>query len=205
MGVWLTSIRRLYIAHGVADNYFGERRDHVEPDARKLLVRLRLELDRLTEAVNRAGGVVAEARALLQGTDETATLLRVCSAESDGDIQDSCDAGPAPRWDPRTRTLFVGRRIVKQFRVPSQNQETVLNAFQEEGWPRRIDDPLPCRGGLNAKYRLHFTLARLNRCGTEPLIRFFGDGTGKGICWEFSNAAAGSPAAEGLSDKRHAA
>jgi hypothetical protein len=177
----------------------------VEPDARKLLVRLRLELDRLTEAVDSASGVVAAAGALLRGTDETATVLRLHSIGTDATTQPADDDRPAPHWDLRTRTLFVGRRVVKQFRVPSRNQETVLNAFQEEGWPRRIDDPLPCRGGLNAKYRLHFTLARLNRCGTEPLIRFFGDGTGEGICWEFSDAAADSPAAQGLKRKRRAA
>ena len=32
--------------------------------------------------------------------------------------------------------------FVKQYRVPSPNQEAVLTVFQEEGWPPRIDDPL---------------------------------------------------------------
>lgn len=185
--------------------FFGEG-DHVEPDARKLLVQLRLELERLTDAVNRANGVVGAARALLQGTDEAASVLRLHSAVDDADAVLPPDVvSAAPHWDPRTRTLFVGRRVAKQFRVPSRNQEIVLSAFEEEGWPRRIDDPLPCRSGLNAKYRLHFTLARLNRCGTEPLIRFFGDGTGEGICWEFTGAAADSPAAQGRGEKRRAA
>ena len=37
--------------------------------------------------------------------------------------------------------------LVKHFRVPSPNRakSVVLNAFQEEGWPRArsVDDPLP--------------------------------------------------------------
>jgi hypothetical protein len=33
--------------------------------------------------------------------------------------------------------------VVKEFKLPAPNQETILTAFQEEGWPPRIDDPLP--------------------------------------------------------------
>ena len=68
------------------------------------------------------------------------------------------------------------------------NQETVLAAFEEEGWPRRIDDPLPPRGALVPKYRLHFTIQCLNQGQLSQLIRFFGDGTGEGVCWELREA-----------------
>ena len=67
----------------------------------------------------------------------------------------------------------------------SPNQEAVLEVFQEEGWPRRIDDPLPPLAEQDPKYRLHFTIRRLNQSQEHCLIRFFGDGTGEGVCWEF--------------------
>ena len=80
--------------------------------------------------------------------------------------------------------------MVKRFRVPAHNQEAVLAAFEEEGWPHRIDDPLPYCAGVKAKYRLHFTIGRLNQSVKQRLIRFFGDGTGEGICWKTAEAAA---------------
>ena len=86
--------------------------------------------------------------------------------------------------------LSIGGRIVKQFRVPGQNQEAILMAFEEEGWPHRIDDPLPYSAGVKAKYRLHFTIGRLNQSVKQRLIRFFGDGTGEGICWKTVETAA---------------
>jgi hypothetical protein len=91
-----------------------------------------------------------------------------------------------PHWDREGRVLSVAGRIVKQYRVPSPNQEAVLAAFHEEGWPRRIDDPLPPQAEQDPKYRLHFTIHRLNQSQKQCLIRFFGDGTGEGVCWALS-------------------
>ncbi len=51
----------------------------------------------------------------------------------------------APCWDGWRRVLRVGVLLVKDYRLPSPTQEAILEAFQEEGWPRRIDDPLPLR------------------------------------------------------------
>ncbi len=57
-------------------------------------------------------------------------------------------------------------------------------AFEEEGWPHRIYDPLPPKGETNPKIRLHETIKWLNRNRENPLLRFLGDGTGEGLCWE---------------------
>ena len=46
-------------------------------------------------------------------------------------------------WDPERRELHVAGLIVKRFKWPAVNQEAILTAFAEEGWPPRIDDPLP--------------------------------------------------------------
>jgi hypothetical protein len=91
---------------------------------------------------------------------------------------------PAPQWDCDRRELRVGVQLVKQFRLPSPNQETILTAFQEESWPPRIDDPLPQRPDHDAKQRLHDTIRSLNRNQKYRLVRFKGDGTGEGVLWE---------------------
>ena len=47
-----------------------------------------------------------------------------------------------PRWIAEARELWLGDRLVKRFRRSATAQEIVLAAFEEEGWPRHIDDPL---------------------------------------------------------------
>jgi hypothetical protein len=98
--------------------------------------------------------------------------------------QKSSAANLLPHWDRDRHELRVGGQLVKQFRLPSPNQEKVLNAFEEENWPVRIDDPLPPNEKLDAKQRLHDTIKNLNRHQKNPLIRFMGDGTGQGVRWE---------------------
>jgi hypothetical protein len=91
---------------------------------------------------------------------------------------------PVPQWDCDRRELRLGTELVKQFRLPSPNQETILTAFQEESWPPRIDDPLPQHPEHDAKQRLHDTIRSLNRNQKYRLVRFKGDGTGEGVLWE---------------------
>jgi hypothetical protein len=76
--------------------------------------------------------------------------------------QDEAAAG-VPRWDAQSRQLWVGPRLVKSFRQPAPAQETILAAFQEEGWPFSIDDPLPPKRGVDSRERLHDTIKRLNQ------------------------------------------
>ncbi|MEQ1828516.1 MAG: hypothetical protein ABL921_21315, partial [Pirellula sp.] len=93
---------------------------------------------------------------------------------------------PFPYWDPVHRQLRVSDYIVKHFRWPARNQELVLTAFQEEGWPKQIDDPLSPVDGLQSKERLHDTIKGLNRHQKLRLIEFHGDGSGEGVLWRFS-------------------
>ena len=88
-----------------------------------------------------------------------------------------------PQWDPDTRILRVGEMIVKHFKVPAGNQELILSAFQEEGWPPTIDDPLPPAAEIDSKRRLHDAINRLNRNQRNQLIRFFGNGYGRAVGW----------------------
>lgn len=89
-----------------------------------------------------------------------------------------------PSWDRDRRELRFSGELVKVFKLPSPMQEAILMAFEEEGWPPRIDDPLPVHPDLIPKRRLHDTIKCLNRNQKCNLIRFMGDGTGEGVRWE---------------------
>ena len=160
----------------------SNEQEAAEQDSRQIVGELHSALESLTEAVNRALEVMAGARAILARLEEPA-VIRFDEALAAKKVRLAAESPARPHWNPVTRVLSLGDRIVKQFRVPAHNQEAVLSAFQEEGWPHRIDDPLPYRAGVRAKYRLHFTIGRLNQSEKDRLIRFFGDGTGEGVCW----------------------
>jgi hypothetical protein len=88
-----------------------------------------------------------------------------------------------PRWCASRRSLWLGKKLVKAFRCPAPNQQTVLSVFQEAGWPRRIDDPLTRLPQRDRALCLHYTIHHLNRNQVHRLIHFRGDGTGEGVCW----------------------
>ena len=89
-----------------------------------------------------------------------------------------------PNWNFERRELQIDGKVVKRFRAPAPNQETILSVFSEENWPARIEDPLTQCPGQDPKRRLGDTIKCLNRNQHEKLIRFRGDGTGAGVLWE---------------------
>ena len=93
---------------------------------------------------------------------------------------------PVPCWDGRLRTLRWKDFLVKRYRVPAINQERILTALQEEGWPSRIDDPLPPAREIDPKARLHDAIKGLNRNCVHALLCFHGDGTGRGLIWSLT-------------------
>lgn len=129
--------------------------------------------------LTRAGVIAAHescASDAVLATDNPAVACRVVAAD---------EPLPQPKWDDQRRQLRVGAEVVKEFKLPSPNQETVLMAFEEDGWPPRIDDPLPPLPQLDPRRRLHDTIKALNRKQKSTLLRFMGDGSGEGIRWEF--------------------
>jgi hypothetical protein len=88
-----------------------------------------------------------------------------------------------PTWDGDRRQLWYGGRLVKQYRNPAANQELLLTAFQEDGWPARIDDPLPPSHGIDPTVRLRQVVFALNHHQASPRLRFIADGTGRGVQW----------------------
>lgn len=99
-----------------------------------------------------------------------------------------------PHWDLKLRRLMYQGKLIKHFRCPAQNQETILSAFQEEGWPQRISDPIPPSKETDSKQRLHDAIRSLNRNQTNLLIKFHGDGTGEGVLWSPENLVPKLPA-----------
>lgn len=104
-----------------------------------------------------------------------------------------------PKWDRDRQELRLGDVVIKQFKVPAVNQERILAAFEEEGWPVRVDDPLPPVMDQDPKARLHDTIVSLNRNQKRPLIRFYGDGSGQGVRWG-TVVAVDAPVATAASD-----
>jgi hypothetical protein len=92
------------------------------------------------------------------------------------------ESSSVPVWDSERRELRFRNRLVKRYRVPAPNQELILAAFQEEGWPNCIDDPLH-PGDQDPQRRLQATVKSLNRNQVAPLLRFRGNGNGDRVCW----------------------
>jgi hypothetical protein len=108
-------------------------------------------------------------------------------------------ADARPQWDADRQELRLGGLVVKQYKVPAPNQEMILAAFEEEGWPHRIDDPIPPVYDSEPKRRLHDTINSLNRSQKQPLLRFLGDGSGQGVRWEPTSAIRPHAAGNGAS------
>ncbi|MFO0807725.1 MAG: hypothetical protein U0746_03805 [Gemmataceae bacterium] len=88
-----------------------------------------------------------------------------------------------PLYNADQRELWFQGQLVKRFQQPADNQETVLAAFEEDGWPPRIDDPLPQDPDVDTRERLHDTIKNLNLHQVNPLVSFHGDGSGEGVRW----------------------
>ncbi|MCA9082020.1 MAG: hypothetical protein KDA58_15770 [Planctomycetaceae bacterium] len=92
-----------------------------------------------------------------------------------------------PLWNNERFTLMLDGEEIKTIQRPtaSRNQVLILDVFQEDEWPGRIDDPLPASGSPR---QLAEVVRSLNR-GLGRIV-FRRDGTGQGICWEFLPVAA---------------
>lgn len=88
-----------------------------------------------------------------------------------------------PYWDAARRELWFDGILLKRFKKPGPNQELILAAFERQGWPKRIDDPLPFKADISPVDRLHDAVKRLTRSLDVPLVKFGGDGKGSGARW----------------------
>lgn len=92
----------------------------------------------------------------------------------------------SPIWDTVRRELRLGEIVIKRFKWPAENQTSILDAFENLGWPKKISDPLPEDSKVCPKRRLHDAIKCLNRKQLHKLIKFRGDGTGNGVVMEIT-------------------
>jgi hypothetical protein len=88
-----------------------------------------------------------------------------------------------PKYDGDNRVFAWGQHVIKCFRQPSENQEGILAAAEELGWPLWFDDPLPRHSRMNAKLRLHDTIKNLNRNQLKRLVPTAAAGGSAGSCF----------------------
>ena len=88
---------------------------------------------------------------------------------------------PVPCWDKTTGQLQFQNRPIRNVRVMGQptNIQHILDAFEAQAWPPRIDNPLP---GDADQHQLHQTLQSLNR-GLQG-IRFHASEGGRTVFWQ---------------------
>jgi hypothetical protein len=113
----------------------------------------------------------------------------------EGDGEARCEAWGRlkPKWDRDRRQLRLSGTIIKEFKVPAANQEVILAVFEEEGWPAKIDDPLPRSPEIDPQRRLHDTINSLNRNQRHRLVHFGTDGLGRGARWWLKPPAGQTP------------
>ncbi len=101
---------------------------------------------------------------------------------------DNGNPATCPIWDVDRQELRLGKVLIKQYKVSAQNQELILAAFQEEGWPPSILDPLPPHPEINPKRRLQDTVASLNRSQRNTLVTFHVSNHGQSVFWQLRRA-----------------
>jgi hypothetical protein len=93
-----------------------------------------------------------------------------------------------PHYDSETRQLWLGDHLVKQLKQTAEHQHVVLLAFEEDGWPEWIDDPLTQKPGQDPQQHLHEVVGNLNRYQNLPGVHFRCGGNGTRVRWEIRPA-----------------
>lgn len=88
---------------------------------------------------------------------------------------------PKPHWNKDRRELSYQGQVVKVFRGPAECQVAILATFEDDGWPGKIDDPIPPKRRMDSGQRLRSAIRALNRAQTT--IRFSANGTGAALIW----------------------
>jgi hypothetical protein len=118
----------------------------------------------------------------LLGYDRDLLLRAIGESAGESDARANLSAEPTPYWDKSSHTLKFAGEVIREVKRPNTatNIIPILDAFQELGWPPRIDDPLP--DGADP-VRLAEAVKSLNQ-GLQR-VKFRKDGTGKGVVWGF--------------------
>lgn len=111
--------------------------------------------------------------------EERKWLLRETN-EDDGDDSEDPAQACKPHWDRERRELTYRGEVIRRISglERAKNVVAILDCFELDSWPPRIDDPLPYQAD---PVRLAAAVKSLNTGLTA--IRFHKDGTGKGVAW----------------------
>ena len=92
-----------------------------------------------------------------------------------------------PLWKLASRQLCVDTLVLHEFPRRAVNQVRVVTVFQEDGWPERVDIPLPDTAEGTAGRHLKDAVVALNRGQRVRLLhfRFHTDDDGESVSWEW--------------------
>lgn len=96
-----------------------------------------------------------------------------------------------PHWNELSRELLLGAVVLKKMRGRAENQEIILEAFQNAGWPDQL--PLQPLLVLNRTLRhrsLVEAIAGINRGQPAPGIQFFLSDDDSRISWQLQERTA---------------
>jgi hypothetical protein len=127
-------------------------------------------------------------RAALRARQEPAACPACSTPLTNGVAPTAAHVRATPEWDEGRRELRCQGIVIKRYRVPAPNQESILALFQSSAWPDYVLDPLPRSGEVEPKQRLHETIKSLNRNHLRPLIKFHANGHGCQIHWSVIEA-----------------
>jgi hypothetical protein len=88
---------------------------------------------------------------------------------------------PRPRWDSERRILWYGENICKKYRQQADNQIAIIEEFEKQGWPPRINDPLGTGPANVTRQQTSDAVRALNK---NKYIAFQLGGDRKGVLWE---------------------
>lgn len=86
-----------------------------------------------------------------------------------------------PLWNAKERELRFRGKALKQWHRSAPRSECLLAAFEAEGWPESIPNPLPPPVNGRRKTQLNSALRNLNR--DLPLIHFCSEQYGTRVSW----------------------
>jgi hypothetical protein len=90
-----------------------------------------------------------------------------------------------PQWNGQLRQLQLRGELVKAFTSPADEQEAILQVFQEQGWPKSIDNPLSRKKTKKVRHKqLENIVRRLNGNQRSRRLRFHVCDKGRKIWWE---------------------
>ena len=130
---------------------------------------------------NRAIAEVAHAMGFLNQPlrDAIVAALPAEDRPADGLAATKTQREIRPSWNKQLGELRYRGKVIREVKAEAENLRSILDAFELDGWPDEIYDPLPADDASDRRRR---AVATLN-AGLDG-IRFFSTGNGRRIGWK---------------------